>query len=259
MLPGAASAGTLRATRSWQHREVELELRQLWSLDVVRGRAGDALFDDLCSRHREPHRRYHGLAHVLHVLRSIGELLPANPVPDPGAVRLAAWFHDAIYDAASTTNELDSADLARRSLGPIGIAAQRLDAIERLVRATAHLAGAGGTATGPAVDAAVDTAAVGSAAVDAAVDIAAAVLLDADLAVLAAEPAVYEAYARGVRAEYGHVPDDAWRIGRAALLHGFLSRDHLFRTAAMRAREPLARANLTAEIASLERDAPTGR
>ena len=161
-------------------------------------------------------------------------------------------------------DELDSADLARRSLGPIGIAAQRLDEIDRLVRATAHLAGAGGPAVDDAVDTAVDiavvdTAAVGSAAVDAAVDIAAAVLLDADLAVLAAEPAVYEAYARGVRAEYGHVPDDAWRIGRAALLHGFLSRDHLFRTAAMRAREPLARANLTAEIASLERDAPTGR
>ena len=43
-----------------------------------------------------------------------------------------------------------------------------------------------------------------------------AVLLAADLAVLAAEPSRYVEYATAVRREYAHVDDDAWRAGRAA-------------------------------------------
>ena len=47
---------------------------------------------------------------------------------------------------------------------------------------------------------------------------AAAVVIDADLSILAAEPARYSAYVAGVRAEYGHVDDAAWRRGRADVL-----------------------------------------
>ena len=49
-------------------------------------------------------------------------------------------------------------------------------------------------------------------------------LLDADLAVLGSEPAAYQAYVTGVRAEYGHVDDAAWATGRAAVLRGLLDR-----------------------------------
>ena len=65
-----------------------------------------------------------------------------------------------------------------------------------------------------------------------------AVLCDADLAVLAADPATYTAYATGVRAEYAHVDDAAWRAGRAAVLRAFLDRPVLFHTAAMAGATP---------------------
>ncbi len=45
-----------------------------------------------------------------------------------------------------------------------------------------------------------------------------AILLDADLAILGADPAAYSAYVAGVRSEYRHVDDDDWRTGRAAVL-----------------------------------------
>ena len=76
-------------------------------------------------------------------------------------------------------------------------------------------------------------------------------LCDADLAVLAADPATYTAYATGVRAEYGHVDDGgvAGRAGRGAA--AFLDRPVLFHTTAMARRDATARANLTAELATL--------
>ena len=78
-----------------------------------------------------------------------------------------------------------------------------------------------------------------------------AVLCDADLAVFAADAATYTAYATGVRAEYGHVDEAAWRVGRAEVLAAFLARPVLFHTAAMAPRDATARANLTAELATL--------
>ena len=79
-----------------------------------------------------------------------------------------------------------------------------------------------------------------------------AILVDADLAILGAPANEYTSYVAGVRAEYAHVTDDAWREGRSALLRGFLATPHLFTTATMRAeRGARARANMSAELAGL--------
>ncbi|MEJ7722033.1 MAG: hypothetical protein WKF58_17100 [Ilumatobacteraceae bacterium] len=59
-------------------------------------------------------------------------------------------------------------------------------------------------------------------------DTDAMVLCDADLAVLGTSPKDYVAYTNGVRREYRHVDDDAWRTGRAHVLGAFLSRDSIY-------------------------------
>jgi predicted metal-dependent HD superfamily phosphohydrolase len=176
------------------------------------------------ARYREHHRSYHGVRHLAHVVGDVMAQLLEVPVEDPGAIVAAAFFHDVVYDPRSSTNEADSAALARRTLD--SWAPERLDEVERLILATR---------THDATDA------------------AASVLLDADLAVLGAEPSVYEAYRRGVRAEYAHVHHDNWRSGRAAVLQSFLDRPRIFHTAAFASREARARANLLAELTSLER------
>ncbi|MCU0260638.1 MAG: hypothetical protein MUE78_06430, partial [Ilumatobacteraceae bacterium] len=62
----------------------------------------------------------------------------------------------------------------------------------------------------------------------------------------------YAEYSAGVRAEYGHLDDDTWRIGRSAVLRSLLARPALFVTAGGIERfEHTARANLTAELAAL--------
>lgn len=206
---------------------MEAELRASWTLDLGTGRASQDALDDLLTRHREPQRRYHTTIHVAHVLRSVTELLTEVPVPDPTAVRLATWFHDAIYEPGSSSNEADSATLAERTLARCDVDPERIATVARLVLATA--------AHEPAAD---DE----------------AVLVDADLGILAAEPEGYRTYTQQVRAEYAHVDEPAWRAGRSTVLRSFLDRPVLFHTTPMRPLDPRARANLAAELQALGAD-----
>ena len=79
-----------------------------------------------------------------------------------------------------------------------------------------------------------------------------ALMVSIDLSVLGADPAAYDAYARGVREEYAHVPEPAFRAGRKAVMQRFLEAPALFPDPAFRARlEQRARDNIAREIASL--------
>lgn len=216
----------------------EVELGRAWR-QVVGDHpptGADEAWARLLARHRESHRRYHTATHLLWVVRHIRDLWPADGCLDDLRVALAAaLYHDAVYDPRSSTNEHDSAEVAGQELGTLGWAEHPLQRVRTLIEATAgHLAPDDETA--PVQDPVLD------------------VLLDADLAVLGAEPTVYEAYVRGIRAEYRHLDNVAWRRGRSAVLHTLLARPTLYRTHHMRAaRERRARANLAAELAVLER------
>ena len=47
---------------------------------------------------------------------------------------------------------------------------------------------------------------------------------------LGSEPSAYAAYATGVRVKYGHLSDDEWSVGRAAVLRRLLAHDQLYVT-----------------------------
>ncbi|MFC0555982.1 metal-dependent phosphohydrolase [Planotetraspora thailandica] len=187
--------------------------------------AADALAAELCARWAEPHRRYHTTVHLRAVLKAIEPL--AALADDVVAVRLAAWFHDAVYDGRPGWDEERSAQLAEARLPACGVDPGRVREVARLVRVTAsHSYDAG--------------------------DADAAVLCDADLAVLGGSPEEYAAYARAVRAEYRHVPDDLFSAGRSAVLRELLTGHTLYGTAAARDLwDGRARENMTRELAEL--------
>ena len=188
----------------------EVELRAAWTVAIGDDAAALAALGDVVARHREPHRRYHGIRHVTWVVRHIRELAAEAATDDLDAIVAAAFFHDAVYDPRATDNEEQSALLAERTLAELGWSEDRRMRVGDLVRSTAVHAGTD--------------------------DPDAAVLLDADLAVLGSEPAAYQAYATGVRSEYAHVDADAWRTGRSQVLLDLLSRDPLYATAPARRR-----------------------
>ena len=210
----------------------EVELRTAWQR--IRGAADRTdLLDGLLGRLREPHRHYHSATHVMWVLRHVEALLPAAyPRTDGDAVRLAALYHDAVYDPRASDNEAVSAQLARSVAEQLGWTQPQADLVHALVLATA-LDGEVPRRDEPDHD-------------------AYCVLLDADLAILGAEPNDYQAYVNGVRREYAHVSDDDWHTGRSAVLRHLLDLDPLYRTATMRRdRTARARANIAAELAAL--------
>ncbi len=154
----------------------------------------------------EPHRAYHTEQHIRECL----QLFDAHRehAAAPREVEFAIWMHDAVYDPTARDNEALSADWAASLLSAAGADAAVLDAVVALILATKHdAAPAAGTD--------------------------AALLVDIDLAILGAPPQRYREYCQQVRFEYAHVPDDAWRTGRRAVVQQLLSRAALYQTPAL--------------------------
>ncbi len=200
-----------------------VELRTAWQRHVA---PDTSLLDGVVGRHREQHRRYHGVTHVAWVVRHVDELAAEEQPPDVDAVVAAAFYHDAVYEPTHPANERASARLAAGDLRSLGWADERVDHVVEMIESTADH-------RDPA-------------------DLDTAVLFDADLAVLGSDPAAYRDYAAGVRTEYRHVSDADWHTGRAAVLRSFLDRPSIYATRSGRERwEDRARANISAELASL--------
>jgi len=184
-----------------------------------------ALRDELVARWSTG-RGYHDLTHLAEIL----DHLVALGAGEDRELLLAAWFHDAVYDDAPDPEER-SAELAERLLPPAGVDPAGVAEVARLVRLTAHHRPDPGDRRGM-------------------------LLVDADLAILAAGRPRYATYVAGVRAEYAAVSDADFARGRADVLRGLLAKPTLFHTAEARARwEEAARANLARELVGLDRAA----
>ncbi|GAA3459440.1 hypothetical protein ACFFSW_21710 [Saccharothrix longispora] len=198
------------------------EQAELWR-DAVRVLGGDVGPEpvDLDERYAEPHRGYHGTAHVLAVVRDVLDLAADRTDRERAVLTLAALAHDVVYDGVPGEDERRSAEWARARLAGLPEA----DRVAGIVLAT----------TDHTSD-----------------DDLTRLLLDADLAVLGSPPDAYERYRAAVRAEYAHVDDAAWRAGRGRVLRSLLDRDPLYATARARDRwGRRARVNLAAELGSL--------
>jgi predicted metal-dependent HD superfamily phosphohydrolase len=198
-----------------------MELPQHWPLPE----AAD-LRDALVAAYADPSRHYHDRRHLAEVLERLDELVLAEVDFDRTAVTLAAWFHDAVYDGERDAEERSAAWAEDALAGHCP--AETVAEVARLVRMTEH--------HDPAED-----------------DAGGCALSDADLGILAAGAERYADYAAAVRAEYDHLTEDEFRLGRAVVLRGLLERERLFQTAyARREWEAVARANIVRELASLE-------
>lgn len=178
----------------------------------------DAVTARVVAGYTEPHRHYHTLRHLVE-LAGWWRAVEAGPGwRDPRATWLALLFHDVVYDIGlgpGGSEEASARLLAE--LVPDSAEAQRL------VRLTA--------AHGQEPDD---------------LDPDAAHFLDADMAILGAEPARFSEYEAQVRAEYEpFVGADAYAFGRRAFLAGLAVKPRIFATPFFHDRlDAAARANL---------------
>lgn len=193
----------------------------------------DAAWAALDKGYGSVERAYHNWDHIramlagLAIARREAEFASARV----DEVRLAVYFHDAIYQADQSDNEEQSAALFRTLAGdkPL-IGADGVERTLAMILATKHHA--------------------------ATADLATRLMLDLDLAVLGTEADGYRRYASAIRREYAFVAEDAWRVGRTAVLRRFLERDRIFQSNIFYSRlETQARSNLAWEIGELTSEA----
>ncbi|GIG38820.1 HD domain-containing protein [Cellulomonas phragmiteti] len=191
--------------------------------------------EDLLERWTRPDRHFHNLKHLVDVLARVDEL--DEEAHHPALVRLAAWYHGAVFDSAERKayankggeDEAASAVLAREQLTELGVPERQVQRISDLVSALVR------HTPDPH-------------------DGDCAVLCDADLAMLATEPQRYKAYLQDVRAEYAHLPVEDYVRARVRILHKLLARPSLFVSPLAQAWEEPARQNVSAELQRLEKE-----
>ncbi|MCA0394465.1 MAG: hypothetical protein LCH70_10190 [Proteobacteria bacterium] len=177
-----------------------------------------------------PPRAYHDFGHVREVLRHYDAVAAGPGWVQPDEVRLAVLYHDAIYEPGRKDNEARSAAFAvadiARWLPDAGVDAGRVAALIELTARHGSFSPADFGKTAVADDT--------------------CHFLDCDMAILGAEPAVFDAYDRAIAAEYrGHVPDWLFRINRRRFLKALLARPRIFLSGFFHERlDAQARANL---------------
>ena len=211
--------------------EAPAELRAQLTAQVAQ------LGESLLRAWEQPHRAYHHSGHLSQMLSDLDHLYAHRAQGStPLALILAAWFHDAVYEGAPGEDERRSEQLALASLEPLITAGlldeEELQLVRLLIRATAAHEFPG-SADLPAGYEPADI----------------QLFFDADMAVLAADSARYRRYLRGVRSEYAHFDDEAFRTGRTTFLRSILGRERIFLSEeAFKLWEEPARANLRAEL-----------
>lgn len=230
-----------RLLRAWKAAFAP-RLARLEVSSELRAQVAD-LGESLLQAWEQPRRAYHHSGHLSQMLADL-DCLYAHRTQGatPLAPVLAAWFHDAVYEGAPGEDERRSEQLAVTSLEPLVAAGllstDELQMVRLLVRATAthELPESADLPAGYAVT-----------------DIE--FFLDADMAILAADSARYRRYLRGVRSEYSHFDDEAFRTGRMTFLRSILERERIFLSEqALKLWEEPARANLRAELTEWEQD-----
>ena len=180
--------------------------------------------------HNDPKRSYHTLFHLEEM---IGYMKFFSEV-DRDILLMATFFHDAIYDPKSGTNEEDSAVLFQEFCKEMG--ESRLPTLENVVvdmilATKSHNATEMQTANKDLL-----------------------CLLDIDMAVLGKDAAAYEVYAGLIRKEYIFVAEETYCEKRAEILEKFLEEKSIFCTPLLRSSlETRARTNLRSEVESLRR------
>lgn len=200
----------------------------------------NSLWDEIDTKYSETHRFYHNLSHISDLLNQFtlhqDSLYLSSASVD--AILWSIFYHDIIYDPHSSTNEEDSAALFVHHLTPF-LPVSLINTANEYILATKNHTQVAATTTDEALQ----------------------LFLDIDLSILAASSERYHQYARAIRLEYSHYPDDAYQKGRSAVLRRFLGDgspgNSLFASAVYRdtlQANDSARTNLLWEVEELSKD-----
>ncbi len=203
--------------------ELRKEWKHLMRLSGIPPAEGQVEFMSICRAYSEPHRHYHTLKHLEHVLLLLKDIGFDSP-----AGLWAVWYHDYIYEPGENTNEARSAEHAKNAMNQLGIECSVTNRAVDIILATKdHKAEA--------------------------ISDEMLIILDADMAILGETQAKYEEYCRQVENEFRSVPKTLYGIGRRSFLESVLKQSQIYKTSWFFEKyEARARQNIVDEINSLK-------
>lgn len=179
------------------------------------------IFNEIKSRHSEPHRTYHTMIHLYQLFM----LLENHPkeIENHPLIELTILFHDIVYDPQRNDNEEKSAALADQLVGHYLDAKTRHE-LKLMIESTQKHK--------PILTATDNL-----------------YFLDMDMSILGVSPSIYSGYVRKIRQEYSILPHRQFDIGRKEFLINFLKRPRIFYTEMYFEQfEEQARANMEREM-----------
>lgn len=179
-------------------------------------------YKQLVSRYSSFRRKYHNLNHIAALLNYVEQY--ESELSNPNEIRLAIWYHDAVYRPLKKDNEVKSAVLAKNHLSQLQLNPDSITRIEKLIEATAdhylpeHLN-----------------------------DFDSQFFMDIDLSILGAPREKYVAYMWQVRKELVLVPRFMYKKGRVKALEQLLGLRYIYKTELFQPLEKQARENMQLE------------
>jgi len=166
-------------------------------------------------------RYYHNLHHLENMYFELEQV--KKIIVDWDTVVFALFYHDIIYNPASTDNEEKSAEVATATLSAITFPKDQIEKCEAIILATkSHIEFADSDFN---------------------------YFTDADLSILGQSWEVYLLYAHNIRKEYSAYPDLIYKSGRKKILSDFLKKDRIYKTNFFSLKfEKSARENLKQEM-----------
>lgn len=197
---------------------------QLWQ-KLQASKVPTAVFDKLVALYSAPERFYHNLLHISDCLQ-VFELAKSSST-HPDEVRVAIWFHDAIYNTKGSGNEPKSAEWASSVIEQAGLGKDVAMRVSQLILATCHTGEVAG--------------------------IDEQIMVDVDLTILGRSEMIFWKYEDNIRREYAWVPEKIFKQKRAEILRGFLKRKYIYHLDVYRSQyEQMAHKNIREAIRRLE-------
>lgn len=208
-----------------------LYLKQQWREITAKQKAAtqirNELFEELLTLYTLPGRHYHNLKHIADIIELVHQY--KNLIQNNDSVLFAAFYHDAVYDTHSTTNEEESALLAKKSLQRLDVDNELINYIYQYILSTKK--------HDPQIN-----------------HTDCSLFLDFDLHTLSVPANEYKIYTKQIRAEYQWVSENVYVKKRCNVLKNFLERKFIYHTPQLRGEwEENARSNIRNEISSLEK------
>lgn len=180
-------------------KEAFLQLCGRYSDD---SKLAEACWAEITSYYSGPKRHYHDLSHLSNLLKWLQEV--KDSIHDWDTVLFALFYHDIVYHATKSDNELQSALMAEARMRQLNVPETRIAACKSMILATQKHEFSSDADTN--------------------------YFTDADLAILGEDWDAYQAYFQNVRKEYSVYPDFLYKPGRKKVLKHFLEMERIFKT-----------------------------